>query len=67
MSSKPGLARAWLVKVQEALGSPIGLTVGEKSDEFALLLEVDTAEGVDFKPVPIFDVLLQSKSADKPL
>ncbi len=67
LSTELDLAKAWLVEVQEALGKPIGLTVGEKSDEFALLLEVEAAEGVEFKAVPVFDVLLQPKSANKPL
>lgn len=67
LSKELDLARAWLIKLQETLGQPIGLTVEEKSDEFALLLEVETAEGVEFKTVPIFDVLLQPKSVSKPL
>ncbi len=67
LSTELDLAKTWLIKALEALGEPIGLTVGEESDDVALLLEVETNKGVEFKTVSVFDVLLQPKSVNKPL
>ena len=65
LSTEVDLTKSWLVKVQEALDEPIGLAVGEKSEDIALLLELETSEGVQFEAVSIFDVLLQPKSVNK--
>ena len=66
LSTEIDLARSWLIKIQEVLGEPIGLAMGEKSDDVALLLEVETTKGIQFEAVSIFDVLLQPKSVNKP-
>ncbi|WP_028973920.1 hypothetical protein [Spirochaeta cellobiosiphila] len=66
LSTKLDLARAWLGKAQEALGEPISLSVGEKTEDVALLLEVEVTEDVEFSAVSVFDVLLQPKSVNKP-